>query len=359
MDFGRLRTGEWMIAASAVVLGVSLFLPWYSVQAMYFNRSVGQPPDLDLDLSAWEIFSVVDILLLALAVFALVVVLRAADTRSVSEGLFGEGLLTPVALVLSIVVLVRVLNMPGDLEPIQDVVDRDIGAWLGLFRHLRDPRRLPRRHAQRVGRIAAGAADRDPARAARRRRRPDLTFSRLLRADWVAFAAALALLLVMALDWYGTAAGDEARRLERIAVPQEQDVRGEAKAAAEKAEKNAWQADRTLDRVILAGLIATILLAVGSAYLRAAGRKSKPPWTPSGLLAGTATATGLVLGIHILVLAGDDAGTRIKAGAPLGAILLGVIALAAVTALRAEESGKAWNRIEGEPPQHASAGGTA
>jgi hypothetical protein len=176
-----------------------------------------------------------------------------------------------------------------------------------------------------------------------------LTFTRLLRADWVAFVAALALLLVMGMNWYGTAAGDAARRIEKISAPQEQDVKGEAKAAADRAEKNAWRADRTLDRAVLGGMLATILLAVGSAFMRAAGRRSRPPWSPSGLLAGTATATGLVLGIHILVLAGDDAGTRIKAGAPLGAILLGVIALAAVSAVRSEESGKAWRILDREP----------
>ena len=184
-----------------------------------------------------------------------------------------------------------------------------------------------------------------------------MTFARLLRADWVAFAAALALLLVMSVDWYSSAAGDEARRIERISVPQEQDIRGEAKAAAEKAEKNAWQADRTLDRVIFAGLLATILLAIGAGYLRAAGRRFQPPRSPSSWLAGTATATGLVLGVHVLVLAGDDAGTRIKAGAPIAAILLGVIALAAVSAARAEESGKAWRSLERETK--APAGGAA
>ena len=134
MDFARLKAGEWIIAASAVVLGVSLFLPWYELPEMYFNRSQGvSPDDLNLDISGWEVLSIIDILLMALVVFAVLVVLRAATRRSASDGLFGEGLLAPAALVMSIVVLVRVLNMPGDLEPLAPVVDRGIGAWLGLF----------------------------------------------------------------------------------------------------------------------------------------------------------------------------------------------------------------------------------
>ncbi len=180
-----------------------------------------------------------------------------------------------------------------------------------------------------------------------------MTFSRLLRADWIAFAAALALLLVMAMDWYGTAAGDEARRIEKLANPQgalggevEREVKADAKVAAEKAEKNAWQADDFVDRLILAGLLATMLLAVGSAYLRAAGKRFEPPWTPSAIMSLAATGTGILLGLHIVVSANDDLGTRIKAGAPLGAILLGTIALAGVSAMRAEESGKAWRRGE-------------
>jgi hypothetical protein len=355
VDFGRLKTGEWIIAASAVVLGVSLFLPWFELPEMYFNRSQGVNPDeLNLDFSGWEILSIIDILLMALAVFAVLVVLRAANTRSASDGLFGEGLLTPVALGMSIVVLVRVLNMPGDLEPLAPVVDRGIGAWLALFSTIGLV--VGALTGMRNEWVGSRARYRDHSRAAPGRRRGRLTFTRLLRADWVAFAAALALLLVMSLDWYSSAAGDEARRIERISAPQEQDVRGEAKAAAEKAEKTAWQADRTLDRVILVGLLATILFAIGAGYLRAAGRRFEPPRSPSALLAGVATGTGLVLGVHVLVLAGDDAGTRIKAGAPIAAILLGVIALAAVSAVRAEESGKAWRSLEREAK--APVGGT-
>lgn len=133
MDFGRWRAGEWTIAVSAVVLGVSLFLPWYSAGGFYLNRSVGKiASETDLDFTAWEIFSVVDILLMGLVVLAILAVLRTADPRSISDGLFGEGLLTIPAFVMSIVVIARVLNVPGDLEPIGDAIDLGIGAWLGL-----------------------------------------------------------------------------------------------------------------------------------------------------------------------------------------------------------------------------------
>jgi hypothetical protein len=189
-----------------------------------------------------------------------------------------------------------------------------------------------------------------------------LTFRRLLRSDWVAFAAALLLLLVMAMDWYSTAQGEEARRVERIEHPQgatggeiARAVQRDSKLAANEAEKNAWQAHRFLDRVILAGLLATILLAIMAGYLRAAGRRFDPPWSPTGLMATTATFTGLLLGIEVIRLNGDDAGSTIETGAPLGIILLGVIALAGVQALRGEESGRAWRDLEPKRPAAGNA----
>lgn len=110
-----------MIAASAVVLGVSLFLPWYGATITIFDHTGSGT------LTGWESLTRLDVMLMALAVLAILVVLRAADLRSVSEGLFGEGLLTPIALIVSIVVLVRVLSLPSEFD------DREVGAWLGLF----------------------------------------------------------------------------------------------------------------------------------------------------------------------------------------------------------------------------------
>jgi hypothetical protein len=183
-----------------------------------------------------------------------------------------------------------------------------------------------------------------------------------MRSDWVAFVAALALLLVMAMDWYSTAQGEEARRVERIEHPSgavggeiARRVQGDAKVLANEAEKNAWQAHHVIDRVILAGLLATILLAIIAAYLRAAARRFDPPWSPTGLMATTATFTGLLLGIEVIRLNGDDVGSTIELGAPLGILLLGLIALAGVQALRGEESGRAWREIAKKPRERPPA----
>jgi len=179
-----------------------------------------------------------------------------------------------------------------------------------------------------------------------------VTFARLLRADAVAMIAALALLFVMALDWYGSTIGDEARRQEELAQPEggaggqiERGVREDARLIGEREESNAWQLDGAIDRVILLGLLATVVLAVGAAYLRAAGRRFEPPLTPSALAAVTATVTGLLIAYRIIQEPGLDERTVVKSGAPLSLIVLAVIALACRAALAEEEAGTAWREL--------------
>ena len=176
-----------------------------------------------------------------------------------------------------------------------------------------------------------------------------MTFARLLRADTVAMIAALALLFVMALDWYSTNLGEEARRQEKLAQPKGaaggeigRKIDEDAPIVAENAEKNAWQVDGAIDRLILLGLLSTVVLAVGAAYLRAAGRRFEPPLTPSALAAVTATLTALLIAYRIIQEPGFDEATVVKAGAPLSLIVLAVIAMACRSALAQEEAGTAW-----------------
>ena len=185
-----------------------------------------------------------------------------------------------------------------------------------------------------------------------------MTFARLLRADAVAMVAALVLLFVMALDWYGTTIGDEARRQEKLAQPQggeggqiERGVQEDARLIGEREENNAWQLDGLIDRVILFGLLATVVLAVGAAYLRAAARRFDPPLTPSALAAVTATVTGLLIAYRIIQEPGLDERTVVKSGAPLALVVLAVIALACRSAMAEEEAGTAWREL---PPAETS-----
>jgi hypothetical protein len=189
-----------------------------------------------------------------------------------------------------------------------------------------------------------------------------MTFERLRIADWVAFVAALALLFVMALDWYSTPMGREARRIEQQNQPHgalggeiAREVQSEARLAADKAERNAWQADGGIDRVILVALLLTAGLGVAAAFFRAAGRRFEPPWTPSALAALGAVISALLVAYRIIQEPGPDAVTTVQAGAPLAVAVLGALALASATGMRAEEAGRAFREPRRRPEPAAPA----
>jgi len=180
-----------------------------------------------------------------------------------------------------------------------------------------------------------------------------VTFARLTRGDWLAVVAALALLLVMAMDWYSTDAGEQARDAQHSITPRgpvtaeaSKAVQESAESAAAKAEKNAWQADPFPDRLILFALLATIALALAAAWLRAAGRRFEPPWTPSALATGVGLGAALLLAARILQKPSAEPGAVIKLGAPLGLVCVGTVVLGARAAWNAERDGSAW----GEEP---------
>jgi hypothetical protein len=161
----------------------------------------------------------------------------------------------------------------------------------------------------------------------------------------IALVGALALMLVMALDWYSTEQGDEARRIESItdnppgaeAGEIDRQLNERARAAAEEAENNAWQADGLIDRILLGLMLGAIVLAALTAITRAAGAKPTEGLGPGGLAALFATAAAVVLAYRIIQEPGLDAATNVKAGAPLALLPLAMIALGSAWALRADD----------------------
>jgi drug/metabolite transporter (DMT)-like permease len=178
-----------------------------------------------------------------------------------------------------------------------------------------------------------------------------MTFERLRAADWIALLAAFALLFVMALDWYSTAEGRNARQVQhQLSSQPKQDesaddfraAREQAKEVAQANEKNAWQAKGAIDRVILVALLATVALTVGAAFLRASGKRFEPPWTPSGLAAIAAVGSAALVAYRIVQEPGIDEFSTVQSGALLAVVVLGLIGLASATAMRAEVAGKAF-----------------
>jgi hypothetical protein len=186
-----------------------------------------------------------------------------------------------------------------------------------------------------------------------------MTFARLTRGHVVALVAALALMLVMALDWYGTSAGDDAHRIDQQTQPRgalagevDRAVKRDAQNIAAQADKTAWQAEPFADRLILFVLLAAVALAIAAAWLRAGGVGFKPPFTPSGLAAMAGLIAVLLLAARIVQKPSVEPGAVVKLGAPLGLVCVGALALGARAAWRAERAAAR----AGEDPESAQTG---
>jgi cytochrome bd-type quinol oxidase subunit 2 len=116
MDLRRVRTWEWLTGLSGLVLLVSLFLPWYSAGGS--------------DATAWESFSVVDLIiaLAALAALALPVVAAVQRTAAVPQA-FASTIIWVLG-VAGVLTIVRLLNPPFD------DVSREAGVWIAAVASL-------------------------------------------------------------------------------------------------------------------------------------------------------------------------------------------------------------------------------
>jgi hypothetical protein len=176
-----------------------------------------------------------------------------------------------------------------------------------------------------------------------------VTFRRLSAGHLLAFLAALALLLTLAPDWYTDKTGESLRDTQgKIIAPVNEETtpsQSELHArAAEEREKNAWQADGVVDRVILVLLIATAGLAAAGAFMRAAGRAAKPP-TPNAIASLTGLVAAGLIAYRIIDPPGFNEAAVVKWGAPAGLVCVGLVAIGSRMAVRAER--------ESAPPEPA------
>jgi carbon starvation protein CstA len=140
MDLRRLRAGEWIVGASGLLLLVALFLPWYELG----QGIVTGPADvLDARASAWDAFTILDVLLAIGALAAIAVIVVTAVEAVPAVPIAFESLVTLLALLLLLLVLIRLANppdvtflestaVPGARSDVESI-DRAAGAWLGLL----------------------------------------------------------------------------------------------------------------------------------------------------------------------------------------------------------------------------------
>jgi hypothetical protein len=174
-----------------------------------------------------------------------------------------------------------------------------------------------------------------------------VTFLRLSRWNWIAFIASLALLFTMSQLWWTTHQAQECRRGERLQTPPAvlrgpqsdqfgHDLRQSAQNCAAKGERNAWQADGAVDRLLLIVLLVAIAAAIVAAFMRAAGRHVEPPRTPSAVAAVAGLTGALLLLYRIFQPPGPNSAAVVKGAAWLGLLLVAILALAARIAAVAE-----------------------
>jgi hypothetical protein len=122
----RLRDGDWLAGAGGVALIASMFADWYS-GASAGVRGVGFAP-LDVGATAWQAFSVLDVVLALLALVPLALVVLQATRDSPALPVAFSVFTTVAGALAGLLILYRIVNQPGP----NDAVDVDAGAWIGL-----------------------------------------------------------------------------------------------------------------------------------------------------------------------------------------------------------------------------------
>ena len=185
-----------------------------------------------------------------------------------------------------------------------------------------------------------------------------MTRGRLSLGHVVALVAALALMLVMAMDWYTTKLGEERREAERNAEQLERvepTLDEDASRLAEEEERNAWQEDGVIDRILLLVLLAAVAAAVFAAIVYAAGRRFTPPRTPSVAVAALALAAEVLVAYRIVQEPETDSITELTIGPPLAILCLAAMSFGAFRAMRAEEEGPTTDEPAGVEARDAEA----
>ncbi|HEX8053325.1 MAG TPA: hypothetical protein VF517_10050 [Thermoleophilaceae bacterium] len=157
------------------------------------------------------------------------------------------------------------------------------------------------------------------------------------RGGWhlVAFLAALALVLAMTIDWYTTEQGEEFRRVEQVNRDREDSQRLDsedverAAQAAENEERNAFQADAFIDRLILLACLAAFVAAVATAFLRSMRRRAEPPWNPSALATVAGILATLLILYRMIQPPGFNEAAVVKPGVPIALAAVGILTVAA------------------------------
>jgi hypothetical protein len=112
----RVRAGDIVAGVAGVLLLVSMFLGWYTVETR------------DDGLSAWAAFGFVDVLLALVGLLGIALAASQVLGRGPALPVALGVITTTLALAGALLLLYRIINQPGP----NDAIGVSAGAWLGL-----------------------------------------------------------------------------------------------------------------------------------------------------------------------------------------------------------------------------------
>jgi hypothetical protein len=128
-ELGRLRTGEKLAGACAVLLLIDMFLSWYGVDVGGGASALLKANGVSTTASAWTAFSYTDLLMFILLALALVWVGLAVTQRAPAMPIALNVIVTFFGALVTLIVLYRILNQPGP----NDFITVKFGAYLGFL----------------------------------------------------------------------------------------------------------------------------------------------------------------------------------------------------------------------------------
>jgi hypothetical protein len=127
VELSRLRHGDLIAGIGGAALLITLFLTWYSAGGSATFQ--GQDIEVSLNLTAWEAFSITDVILALTALSGIAVAVLTASRRSPAMPVAAAVITTTLGALATLLVLYRIVNQPGPNE----FLEVKLGAFLGLL----------------------------------------------------------------------------------------------------------------------------------------------------------------------------------------------------------------------------------
>jgi hypothetical protein len=131
LDTSKLSLGDQIAAASGIALFIFMFLPWYGASVSTNITGAGGISVSDT-ANAWQSFGFIDIVLFIVAVVAIGVPVAKA-TGSLPEDVPGAMIVLAAGALGVLLVLYRILDVPGPDVSSFGGVDVDFGRKIGIF----------------------------------------------------------------------------------------------------------------------------------------------------------------------------------------------------------------------------------